>query len=456
MQNCVQIYNLEEFKISEVKLYTQGAQIIREKSITLKDMNDQNILLRLQKCSICAQDAVNVSSASTDFTIESKVTTFMEEPEIIDQNVQILVPLLDSLESKKKTITELRDIIPQLSKFDKDPSGQNFKKATLVCDLLEQASKALSELKLQKKNLIEEIKFVDPPKKKKKKENAILVTLKAKNTPTASIDLKVSYFIENAGWIPEYTYSFSSSKKQVMISCHAAIQQQSGEHWNSLITIMNASFRNSFAKEFYVINSDLFNKIFINSTKKCTVVSTGSVTTSVKFIVLCSSNNEKSASLYGLVENCPFLENGKARIVLDERFLHEYCLQFRFSTHAILIENVPGLKIQKTISDDDFSKKVKELEPFMYCCTFNYWGYMSYVDYVHFESHVPSKKVLVDVIQPWEHEENKLNPNSWHHVTNELEKKIPQLYREHSTISCTKAKGVPHSFEAKWLVTPKK
>ena len=251
--------------ISEVTVYTSGAQIFRKASFNLKpgitDVIIEGVSPYIDPKSLQVKAFANV------VLIDSKYEIYYPKPnpaklEGLPLKIRKDILLLeDSIENTNFEIKELQDEIDVLntskSILSNNGAIRGQGKVNDSIQLLKQAmeyyqlkmneiNKKLQVLqrKKQHKNLtlsemnlrltdLQNYENSEVPNEPKGPIHRLVITLQAKETVTAG-RLQISYLVGNASWTPSYDLRSEMAVGNVNLTYKAAIRQETGEKWDDV------------------------------------------------------------------------------------------------------------------------------------------------------------------------------------------------------------------------------
>jgi uncharacterized protein (TIGR02231 family) len=116
---------------------------------------------------------------------------------------------------------------------------------------------ALALLNEQNKELLEKQKEIQAQINQGKPTNTKTlgydVLLELDNTEEQTVELTISYLIDNAGWVPTYDIRAKTDKKAVEINYKGKIYQNTGQEWNN-IKLSVSSYRPNFNTQRPILN----------------------------------------------------------------------------------------------------------------------------------------------------------------------------------------------------------
>lgn len=250
--------------ISEVTVYTQGAQVYRKASYTVKPGITELVIEGISPN--IDPKSLQVKAQGSVVLIDSKYTIFYPQPEVVKleglplkirRDIQVLQ---DSISNMDYDIHELQDEIDVLtaSKAILSNNGaiRGQGKVNDSIQLLKQAMDyyqtkmneinkkmlALNRRKSQQdfkragmQSRLQDLKnyqSTTSPEADKGPVHQIIITVSAKEA--ASGKLTVSYLVSNAGWVPMYDLRSDIATGKVNLTYKAHVSQTAGEDWDDV------------------------------------------------------------------------------------------------------------------------------------------------------------------------------------------------------------------------------
>lgn len=250
--------------VSEVTVYTQGAQVFRKASYTVKPGQTELIIEGVSP--FIDPKSLQVKATGAVIIIDSKYSTFYPKPEPVKieglplkirKDIQLVQ---DSISQMDYEIRELQDEIDVLTATKNILSnngaikGQG--KVNDSIQLLKQAVEyyqakmnelnkkmlALNRQKSQKEfrrsgmherlKALQNFQSSNQPKVQEGPVHRVVVTLSAKEA--ASGKLTVSYLVSNASWVPMYDLRSDIATGKVNLTYKAHVSQSTGEDWDDV------------------------------------------------------------------------------------------------------------------------------------------------------------------------------------------------------------------------------
>lgn len=239
--------------IKSITLYTQGAQIENEATVSLQQ---GQMVLKLTKLSpYIIKESIRIEGDGS-FTIQNvqhqndyvneleknkesaairtKIEETQEKIEYEQTLINIIVDKLDFLKTNKEITGKEQAINPDVFNSLNSIYGKNIESLTLDKlkkeRLLKEYNKEINKLNNQLNYLNNRI---DLP------SGSILVSIDAKQTKSSKI--KFSYLVNNASWYPSYDIRFTSIDKPLTVTYKANINQNTGVDWTNVNIVLSTS-----------------------------------------------------------------------------------------------------------------------------------------------------------------------------------------------------------------------
>ena len=242
-----------ESKISEVTVFLQGAQITRISDLVLPKGVSEITFVKL---------SANLDAGSLQVTAPEKakilsVTYRLNDHKEVnnDTEIKILQKQRDDKNFEMQKLNKLlkvyeseEGLLMGNSKFSGTESGVNLEELKQAADFfrkkLEEISLAKLEIEKQKTGLQEDINELN----KKITESASIrpdptgeVIVKIEVQSPATIPVKISYFVLNAGWTPDYDIRVSNVNEPIALTIKANVTQKTGEDWKDIILTLSTN-----------------------------------------------------------------------------------------------------------------------------------------------------------------------------------------------------------------------
>jgi TonB-dependent SusC/RagA subfamily outer membrane receptor len=246
--------------IKSITIYTQGAQIENEATVSLQQ---GQMILKFTKLSpYIKKESIRIEGDGSftiqnvqhqnDFVneldknketaaIRAKTEEFQDKIEYEQTLINILVDKLDFLKTNKEVTGKEQAINPDVFNSLNSIYGNNIESLTLEKlkkeRLLREYNKEIIKLNNQLNYLNNKI---DLP------SGTIIVSIDAKQTKSSKITF--SYLVDNARWYPSYDIRFTSIDKPLTVTYKANISQNTGVDWTNVNIVLSTSKTNISAQ----------------------------------------------------------------------------------------------------------------------------------------------------------------------------------------------------------------
>jgi TonB-dependent SusC/RagA subfamily outer membrane receptor len=246
--------------IKSITIYTQGAQIENEATVSLQQ---GQMILKFTKLSpYIKKESIRIEGDGSftiqnvqhqnDFineldknketaAIRAKTEEFQDKIEYEQTLINILVDKLDFLKTNKEVTGKEQAINPDVFNSLNSIYGNNIESLTLEKlkkeRLLKEYNKEIIKLNNQLNYLNNRI---DLP------SGTIIVSIDAKQTKSSKITF--SYLVDNARWYPSYDIRFTSIDKPLTVTFKANISQNTGVDWTNVNIVLSTSKTNISAQ----------------------------------------------------------------------------------------------------------------------------------------------------------------------------------------------------------------
>jgi uncharacterized protein (TIGR02231 family) len=234
-------------EIESVKIYTQGAEVLRKAKTTLNKGNTliivENISSDIQTSSIQIYNQSNIEILSINHAINHNKT--------IDKNSRIN-EIEDSMKQVSNKIALLRieinsldhesSILSSNKSFNNTSSGINNIEFVKFLDIQRNRLNALNKEKYVNNQKIQELTealnalqfSLNEEKNKLKEANGEIRLMVYSPNPNTLFSFGLSYLANVAGWIPVYDIKTEGPAKKSTLVYKAEIAQNTGENWNNV------------------------------------------------------------------------------------------------------------------------------------------------------------------------------------------------------------------------------
>lgn len=233
-------------QVKSVTIYPKGAQINREISLNHKigksilifedlpfDINKENLQLGCNKLShILALKLVKVYGSSQNKTqetldLEAEIKTIKLKSRFLNNKLELLVLEKDLL-LKNSNLNSTSTTIP-LTELQRTVEYFNTKMKNIETDKLNIILEK-EDYNLQLKNINKQLQELQ--NKHVKNTSKLIVTIDNKDLKNAIYTL--TYFLEKAGWVPDYNLRVEDIDKPLIADYNATIFQSTGENWKNI------------------------------------------------------------------------------------------------------------------------------------------------------------------------------------------------------------------------------
>jgi uncharacterized protein (TIGR02231 family) len=236
---------IQDIKLNDVTVFIRGAELFNSAKVTLPAGESEVIFTNIasgvneQSLMLDADNGVVVQSSSVkrDFLTENI------SPEVVQLTTQIEAATREQskLNVQREVIQAQLSVLESNKALGGEKEGASVEK---INQMLELVSKRMSEALLADIDLKEKIAAIDKniEKLNSQLEEAQQKTGQAVNqvvvkfyTPKAvTSDIKLSYVIQDAGWVPTYDVRVENINRPVKLSYKANVFQNSGINWNKV------------------------------------------------------------------------------------------------------------------------------------------------------------------------------------------------------------------------------
>ena len=249
-----------ESKIESVKIYLQGAEVIRTKAISLKTGKHRLILSGLSP-NINAQSIQVTSSKNTSILSITNKTNFLKpktakgNTKIMLDSIQMLRFELQALDDFKKAFAKEEEILRQnqnlkgtekglttddlikVANFYRTRFREIYKERTRINRSVNDINQTISRLNGQ----LSQLNSGSSP------TSEVYLELKVKSSGTTKV--KVRYVVANAGWSPIYDLRAGELNEPINLNYRALAFNNTGVDWNEVnITLSTADPNQSASK----------------------------------------------------------------------------------------------------------------------------------------------------------------------------------------------------------------
>ncbi len=247
-------------KINNVILFTKGAQIEREATLTLEqgknDIKLSGLSPYIKRESIqikgdgsfkihnvqLQQDFINELEKQENITLlQNQVDDLQLKIDIENTHIDILNERISFLQNNKKVVAGGNTITPEAFKSINTIYGSNYESLSLEKFNKQQQVKKLQKEKAKIQNQLNSVYNAQNIP-----SGNILVTLDTKTTHKVKVNFK--YVVTNAQWKPSYDVRFNGINKPLEINYKANITQNTGIDWKNVNLTLSTAKTNVSAQ----------------------------------------------------------------------------------------------------------------------------------------------------------------------------------------------------------------
>lgn len=233
-------------KIKAVTVYLNSAQITRTANCEIKPgltkLDFNGLSSKIDESSIQISGLQYVSILSMEYDLDY-LTKTEDSPEIkalntniinAEHTISMLRNKIDGLDEEEKVITSNRAISSRVKSFDlekiKEVSTYYRERITEIKNAIFEANLKINALKLEVNNFQNQLKEIN--NEPVKVQGKISITF---DSPIpASLNLKITYAVEDAGWIPTYDIKSKKINDPLELTYKAHVYQKTGVNWNQV------------------------------------------------------------------------------------------------------------------------------------------------------------------------------------------------------------------------------
>lgn len=241
----IQEQNLET-KIEEVKIHLQGAEIIRQATVSLATGKHQLIFSNLspkinaQSIQISAPEGVNVLSTTSKINFLKKQKVLSQEVQVLQDSVELLGVALQHLKDEENAFLQEKKLLEKNQGLSSQQSNAGIEEVLragkLYRERFETINKDISKLKRQQTKITIQLQ----------EQKAQLRELNAGNQPTSEIyvmlksdqtrsaDFQIRYVVNDAGWSPIYDLKAGTLNEPIDLNYRALAFNNTGVNWENV------------------------------------------------------------------------------------------------------------------------------------------------------------------------------------------------------------------------------
>ncbi|MFD2098533.1 DUF4139 domain-containing protein [Flagellimonas iocasae] len=243
-------------KIKEVTVYLSGAQITRTAECHLNEGANELIFTGLSpkidesSIQISGLNAVSILSIAYNINYleksesNPKVKEWEDDVKELEQRISLLKNTILGLEEEEKVITANRLVNSDSQTLDlerlKQVSQYYRERITAIKNEIFQSNLSINETNLEINALQEQLAEANGAPEKEQGEIAIKF-----NAPIATdLNLTLTYFVEDAGWVPNYDIKSTGLNAPLSLAYKANVYQKTGQDWNNVKMVLSTESPN--------------------------------------------------------------------------------------------------------------------------------------------------------------------------------------------------------------------
>jgi len=237
--------------IKEVTVFLSGAHITRTATCQLPSGSSEIVLTglstKIDESSIQISGLQSVSILSMSYDINylikevdaSENAILQDQIKTIEGQIAILKNQISGLEEEEQIMYTNRTVSNRLQAFDlekiKAVSTYYRKRVTAIKDEIFKTNLTINSLKAETRNIQKQMAEANNAPEKEQGE----LTLKFDAPSTTSLELEVSYQVEDAGWIPNYDIKSNEINAPLNLAYKAHVYQKTGTDWDGVNIILS-------------------------------------------------------------------------------------------------------------------------------------------------------------------------------------------------------------------------
>ncbi|MFD2826566.1 mucoidy inhibitor MuiA family protein [Leeuwenhoekiella polynyae] len=244
-------------KIEKVTIYLQGATIERSSSVTVKsgvnelvfdnlspDILENSIQLRgLDDASILSiafnLDYLDKKTVSAEYeSLKTNLDQLLYEKNSIQNTIEGYERELKLLTENQRINSDNTDL--SLEKV-KQISAYYRQRSTEIQNIIYKQKRDMQELDRKINDYRQQMNNLDDSRKEMRGE----ITVKLQSDRATSLNLELSYIIQNAGWFPLYDIRAESTASPIELNYKANVYQQSGIDWDNVKLVLSTGDPNT-------------------------------------------------------------------------------------------------------------------------------------------------------------------------------------------------------------------
>jgi uncharacterized protein (TIGR02231 family) len=236
----------KEVTVNQATVYLKGAKVTAGATINLsrgknfvrlenlpRDLNPNTISINLPK-------SVDMMSVMPEMQRQKPFEADVEELRLLDEikknnrQIELLNIQIRTLNTEKTIIDNNRQIVAH----EKMTNVEQLEKlAAFYSKKVLEIENTLFTLNEKRQDLLDKNKDVNEKIQKRRPKNKVLgydVILELDTKTDQTVEISISYLVENAGWVPSYDIRAKSDKKAVEINYKGKIYQNTGQDWSNI------------------------------------------------------------------------------------------------------------------------------------------------------------------------------------------------------------------------------
>ncbi|RXG13398.1 putative protein (TIGR02231 family) [Leeuwenhoekiella aestuarii] len=244
-------------KIEKVTIYLQGATIERSSSVTVKSGVNELIFDNLSpdilenSIQLRGLDDASILSLAFDLNYLDKKTVSAEYEKLKSDLDQLLYEknsiqnTIEGYERELKLLTENQRINSDNTDLSlekvKQISAYYRQRSTEIQNIIYKQKREIQELDRKINDYRQQMNNLDDSRKEMRGE----ITVKLQSDRATSLNLELSYIIQNAGWFPLYDIRAENTSSPIELNYKANVYQQSGIDWDNVKLVLSTGDPNT-------------------------------------------------------------------------------------------------------------------------------------------------------------------------------------------------------------------
>ncbi len=261
----------KDVTVTQATVYLKGAKVTAVTQFNLpkgknyvrlenlpRDMNPNTISINLPK-TVSLMSVTPELQTLKPFNANAEELRLQEELKKNNRKIQLIQVQIQMLNNEKAKKVKKHD--KKISKTLKKTKTKNVAQLDKLTDRYDKkllaTENALALLNEQHKELQDRNKNIQEQINQGKPTNTKVlgydVVLELENTAEQTIDLTISYLVDNAGWVPNYDIRAKTDEKLVEITYKGRIYQNTGQEWNN-IKLSVSSYKPNYNTQRPILN----------------------------------------------------------------------------------------------------------------------------------------------------------------------------------------------------------